>query len=124
MPQGTLFPTEILNVGQQSLLKVKFDDGGVYHIVYEDYYVISQDSALLLDFEPVLQAVSKVLPRDMVAWQPTSRFDVATLLLEIRAEKRDANMSPKVACCEGRVEVPFRIERGRVIAGEAKYFPE
>jgi hypothetical protein len=46
------------------------------------------------------------------------------VLFEIRAEKRDANVGPKVACCEGRVEVPFRIERGRVIAGGAKFYPE
>jgi len=124
IPLGTLFPTEVLDAGQQSLLKVKFDDGGIYHIVYEDYYVISQDGALLLDFEPVLEAASKVLPPDMVTWQPTSRFDFVSSLFEIRTEKKDASVGLKAACCEGRVEVPFRIERGRVIAGEAKYFPE
>ena len=124
MPLGTLFPSEILNVGQLSIIKVKFDDGGIYHGVYEDYYVISPDGALLLDFEPLLQAAVKVLPKDMVTWQPTSRLDFTFLLFEIRTEKRDAGVGPKVACCEGRVEVPFRIERSKVIAGEAKYFPE
>lgn len=124
MPLGTLFPAEILSLGQLSIIKVKFDDGGIYHLVYEDYYVISQDGALLLDFKPVLQAASKVVPRDMVTWQPTSRFDFGSFLFEVRTEKRDADVGPKVACCEGRVEVPFRIVRGLVIAGEAKYFPE
>jgi len=37
MPLGTLFPSEILNTGQLSVIKVKFDDGGIYHDVYEDY---------------------------------------------------------------------------------------
>ena len=105
-PLGTLFPTEILHVGNQGILKVKADDGGNFHIV-----------------KPVFDAAKKAVPNHMVTYQPTSQFDFDAPLFRIQTEKRDVNIGPKVACCEGRVEVPFRIERGLVIAGQATYFP-
>jgi hypothetical protein len=122
-PQGTFFPTEILAVGQQLLVKVKWDDGGNYHIVYEDYFAILKSGALLLDFKPVFQAASEVTPSDMITYQPMSHYDFKSLVFNIATEKRDV-VGRKVACCQGRVEVPFRIDQGRVVVGEAKYFPD
>jgi hypothetical protein len=120
----TLFPTEILRVGQQSIIRLKFDDGGIYHIFYEDYFVISRLGAILLDFKPVFEAAARAVPHGMGAYQPTSRFDLEALTFHIQTEKNDPNVSPKMGCCEGRVEVPFTIRDGRVFAGTAKYFPE
>jgi len=58
----------------------------------------------------------------MTTYQPTSKFDFVTF--QVKTEKRGAGIGPKVACCEGRVEVPFGIEGGKVIPGRAKHFPE
>jgi hypothetical protein len=102
---------------------VKSEDGGNAHIVIEDYIAISKDGAALLDFAPVFEAVSKVVPGDLVTYQPTSEFDFKSLRFRIRTEKRNLNIGAKVGCCEGRVEVPFRIEHGRVVEGKAEYFP-
>jgi hypothetical protein len=56
---ATLYPTRILVAGWQSVIKVKFDDGGNYRFVYEDYFVIKDGEAVLLDFEPVFQAAER-----------------------------------------------------------------
>jgi len=120
----TLFPTEILSVGQQSIIRVKFDDGGMYHIFYEDYIVIFQDGTVLLNFEPVFKAASLVVPKGMDTYQPTTRVDFENLLLTIETEKISRDVSAKVGCCEGHIEVPFVIKEGRVIAGKGKYFPQ
>jgi hypothetical protein len=121
---GTISLARILSAGQQSIIGVTFDDGGMYHIVYEDYYVISKGVAVLLDFKTAFDAASRVVPRGMDTYQPTSRFDFKALLFHIRTETMDRNVAANMACCEGRIEVPFTIKEGRVIAGKAKYFPE
>jgi hypothetical protein len=120
----TLFPAEILKAGQQSIIRLKFDDGGMYHIFYEDYFVVSPAGAALLDFKPVFDAADRAAPHGMSTYQPMSRFDFAALIFHIQTEKDDPNVSRKMKCCEGRVEVPFTIQGGRVLAGTAKYFPE
>jgi hypothetical protein len=102
---------------------VKFDDGGNYHEVNEDYLAILVNGPLLLDFQPVFQAAEKVVPSDMETYQPTSQLDFELLLFSIQTVRRNVNVSPKLACCEGRVEAPFRIEPGRVVTGEPKFFP-
>ncbi len=50
---GTLFPTEILKAGQQPVIKLKYDDGGMYHIVIESYFVILDGVRGAADFGPV-----------------------------------------------------------------------
>lgn len=125
-PNGELFPTEILDVHhrRQHVIKVKFDDGGNAHAVHEQYFVILEGAALLLDFTPVFDAASRIIPNGMMTYQPTSRFDFNSLVFHVQTEPVDVNIGRKGACCEGRVEVPFEIERGRVIAGVPRYFPE
>lgn len=125
-PRETLLPTQILRGehGQPPVIKVNFDDAGIYHFVHEEYFVILNGVALLVDFTPVFDAALKIIPNGMTTYQPTSRFDFKSHVFHIQTEKLDANIGPKVACCEGRVEVPFRIEQGRVIASNPKYFPE
>jgi hypothetical protein len=105
--QWTPLPTQILYVPQQPVIKVKYDDGGNYRSVNEDYFVIVDNEAALLDFEPVFQAAEKVTPRDMVMWQPMSRWDFKSFVFHIQTEKRHPTIGPKVACCMGRIEVPF-----------------
>jgi hypothetical protein len=121
---GILFPPEIVHAGTQPLVRLKFDDGGIYHYVHEDYFVISAGGEILLDYGPLVDAASRVLPSSEELYQPTIRFDFASLLFHIGTEKRDRGMGPKVSCCVGRVEVPFVIQEGRVIAGEGKYSPQ
>jgi hypothetical protein len=122
-PTGTLDQPEILRVGREAILKIKSDDGGIYHFVNEDYFLLSERGAILLDFGPVFEAAEKVVPEDMVTYQPTSKFDFAALMFHVQTERRDVNIGRKVSCCEGRVEVPFRIERSLVVPGKAKYIP-
>jgi hypothetical protein len=118
------WPTEIIDDGQQSILKMKFEDGGNYVIVYEDYFVIVNGIPVLLDFDPVLKAAKEVVPKGMTAYQPTSEYHFGSHVFSIRTERTDADVGPKVAGCEGRVEVHFSIENGSVIAGQATYSPD
>lgn len=124
-PLTTFFPLEILKAGSpQPIVKVKMDDGGNYHAVIEDYFVISEQGAIRLDFKSLFEAASKAIPSDMMMFQPTWRYDFDALVFHSETEKHDVTIGRKVACCEGRVEVPFRVEDGRVVAGEAKYYPD
>jgi hypothetical protein len=124
VPLGTVFPTEILVAGKQPLIKVKFDDGGIYHFVAEDYFILTEGVAMLLNFGPVFQAAGKVVPAGLVMYQPTSRFDFKSLIFHVATENANIGIGPKVGCCQGRVEVRFQIEDGHVIAGRAIYFRE
>jgi len=122
-PLGTLYATQILHIGRQPILMIKADDGGMYHQIDEDYFAVSQAGASLLDFKPVFEAADHAIPSDMVTYQPTSTYDFEASVFRVRTEKRDVNIGRKVACCEGSVEVPFRIEQGRVVPGKAEYIP-
>jgi len=121
---GTLFPTEILKAGQQPVIKLKYDDGGMYHIVIESYFVILDGVPVLLSFGPVERAAEEAVPDGMRTYQPASGVNFTSLVYSIGTERLDANVGPKVACCDGQVTVPFRIEKGLVVAGKAEYSPE
>lgn len=120
---GTFYPIKIIAAGQQSLIEVKWDDGGNAHSVYEDYFLLKKTGAILLDFAPVVNAAILAVPMEMVTYQPTSRFDLNTFVYSIGAFRRDSPASSKLACCEGRVEVQFQIVSGRVVAGQSTYIP-
>jgi len=117
------FGAEIVEAGQQHIIKVKYEDEGNLRFVNEYYFVILKEGAVLLDFAPVIEAASKAPSSDMVTYQPTSKFDLDSLVFRIQTERRDITLGEKVSCCEGRVEAPFKLEHGRVIPGVAKYFP-
>ena len=110
---GTLFPAEIVHAGGQPVVKASLDDGGMYHSVVEEYFIVSQRGASLLSFEPVTDAVNKALPIDMTTYYPAHRIDFQTLTYSIGTEQLPLSMGPKVSCCVGRVNVPFRSNRGR-----------
>jgi hypothetical protein len=120
---GRLFPVEIVHAGNQPVVKASLDDGGMYHSVVEEYFLVSQRGASLLSFDPVSEAAAKALPGDLATYYPAHRLDFSTLVFWIGTEQLPLTMGPKVSCCVGHVEVPFRIEQGKVIAGEGKYFP-
>jgi hypothetical protein len=117
---GVIFPTEILKAGQQPVIKVKWDDNGNCHIVYEKYFVILGDVAALLSFGPAIRAAEKALPRGKRTYQPMSEFNLKSLVYSIGTERVDA-IGQKVACCDGHISVPFRIEEGLVVAGKAEF---
>jgi len=118
---GVIFPTEILRAGQQPVIKVKWDDNGNYHIVYEKYFVILDGAAVLLDFGPAIRAAEKAVPMGDRTYQPMSEFNLKSLVYTIGTERLDANIGQKVACCNGHISVPFRIEKGLVVAGRAEF---
>ena len=120
-PLGAVFPTKILQVGEQSIIKVKSDDGGIYHFVHEDYFVVVDGVALLLDFGPAFQAADRSVPKGMQTWQPASEFNFKRMVYVIGTEP--FNSPPKISCCNGRIEVPFQIEPGRISAGHGNFFP-
>jgi hypothetical protein len=122
-PLSTVYPSEIVGREPVRVLKTKYDDGGNYHFVHEDYFTISKRGAHLIDFKPIYEAAEKAVPGDMAIYQPTEAFDFGKLLWTAQTEKRDANIGPKVACCEGRVSVTFRVDGGIVVPGAAKYEP-
>jgi hypothetical protein len=117
------FRTQIVEAAKQHIIKVKSDDGGNPRFVYEYYFVLLKEGAVFLDFAPLIEAAAKVAPSDVITYQPTSEFDLESLIFRIATETRNLTMGAKVSCCEGRVEVPFKIQQGRVIPGVAKYFP-
>lgn len=121
---STLFPTEIVKAGEQHVIKVKYDDGGMYHAIDEHYFVMLDGVAVLLDFDPVIRAAEEVVPSGMTTYQPATHFDFASLIYSIGTEGPGPIVSAKTACCEGRVAVPFRIEKGLVVAGEAVFDPD
>lgn len=121
---GTLFPTEILQAGKRPVIKVKHDDGGMYHGVDEHYFVMLDGVAALLDFDPVIHAAEAVLPSGVVAYQPATEFNFTSLTYSVETEGPGTIMSPRMACCSGSVTVPFRIEKGLVVAGNAVYTHE
>ncbi len=121
---GGIAPSELLDAGTDKILKTKFEDGGNYHYVYEDYFLITNGGAYLLDFKPVFDAAAKVIPSDMLAFQPTEIFDFVKLVWTMDTEKRDQNLGEKAGCCQGRVSVKFRLENGRVVPTDATYDPD
>lgn len=120
---GTLFPTEILKAGQQLVIKVKYDDGGNYHFINERYFVMLDGVAVLLDFGPVIRAAEEALPSGFSTYQPATEFDFKTLMYSI-ATVGPGGIGSKIDCCVGRVTVPFRIEKGLVVAGKAVFDPD
>jgi hypothetical protein len=60
---GAVLPTEIMQVGQQRLIEVKPEDGGMYHIVYEDYFILTSGGLQHLDFGPVIAAAERLFRR-------------------------------------------------------------
>jgi hypothetical protein len=124
LPLGTLFPASI--VGRQpQIILVRFDDGGNYHSVLESYFVITKSRQVVrLDFSPVFSAAETAIPDDMILYHPTTAFDVIGKKLTISTERRKVNVGRKAACCEGHVEVNFRIDDGQVTASKAQYFKQ
>jgi hypothetical protein len=121
---STLFPTEIVKAGEQHLIRVKYDDGGMYHYIDEHYFVMLDGVAVLLDFDPVERAAGEAVPNGMSAYQPASGFDFTSMTYSIGTEGPGPVISAKTGCCEGRVTVPFRIEKGLVVAGKAVFDPD
>ena len=117
---GELYPSEILHAGKQPILAVRSYEGNMYYIVDEEYFIISADGVLLLDFEPVMEAAGAVIPADRSTHPGAWEYDFQSMVFQAQTEP---NLTGLV-CCDGHVEVPFRIEQGRVIAGKATYFPK
>jgi hypothetical protein len=89
--------------------------------VYEKYFVILDGAAVLLDFGPAIRAAEKAVPMGDRTYQPMSEFNLKSLVYTIGTERLDANIGQKVACCNGHISVPFRIEKGLVVAGRAEF---
>jgi hypothetical protein len=119
---GALFPVEIVFAEKQPIVKASLEDGGLYNSVFETYFIVSEHGVTLLSFTPVSEAAEKVLPKDMMTYQPASSLDFKLLIYSIGAEQLPLTMGPKVSCCVGHIEVPFRIVQGKVIAGQGRYF--
>ncbi len=124
MPLGTLYPVKLLHAERQPVLKVAFDDGGIYHIRNEEYYVVLRTGPLELNFESVYRAAKAAAPSGKTTYQPASYFDFNRMVFHIQTEASEAHIGAKVACCEGRIEVPFQIEKTTVIAGKGNYFAD
>ena len=120
---GTFVPTQVIRVGDYSILRVRYDDVGNLRLFAESYYIVSGSGVVRLDFAPVFQAAAAV-PSDMVVYGPMSGLDFKSLVFHAWTEKRHPTVSAKLACCQGRVEVPFTITHERVIPGVAKYDPD
>ena len=121
---GSFLPTQIVQSGDRQLLvKVKWDDGGIYHGVYEDYLVLSGAKFIRLDLRPLSDAAAKAVPPGFLTYQPASGYDLKTMTYRISTERKGLNVGPKVGCCEGHIDVPFKIVEGRVIPGKATFHP-
>jgi hypothetical protein len=121
---GILFPTEIVKAGQQPVIKARYEDGGMDRTSIERYFVILEGVAMLLDFGPVGRAAEQAVPSGSRTYNPSQVFDFTSLTYSVGTELEGRNVIPRMACCDGRVDVPFRIEKGTVVAGKAEYTPE
>jgi hypothetical protein len=118
---GICQPAEIVHAGTQSVILAAYEDESMYRLPTEDYLVLGQAGVARLDMSALDEAEkSVVLPEGIRTWGPASSFDMAHMLYTI-GTKRESEYSVKAACCVGRIEIPFRIEGNRVIAGSGKY---
>jgi hypothetical protein len=92
----------------------------MHHDVAEDLFVVLPSGEVLLDLKPVIQAAREAVPRGMEIDPRSSYCDLKALVFR-GTTGPDSMVSPY---CEGHVEVPFRIEHGRVLAGKAAYYPQ
>ena len=106
---GTIFPTEIIYAGDQPIIAPKYEDGGMHRWVVDVYFVISDTGSVMLDFGPVKEAAERAVPSGMTTCPPPW-YDFKSLVFNIMTSD-----------WEGYVEVPFMIEKTRVIPGTAKY---
>jgi hypothetical protein len=113
---GGLSPAELLDLEQEKLLKTRFTDGGNHHLVWDEYFDISENGWKLLDLKPLFAAAFKVIPRGMDTYVSEGQgdFEVKSLVWRI---------GTGTSCCEGRVSVTFRLEDGHVIPTGATYEP-
>lgn len=124
-PGSAIFPTIISGTGEDAVIQSTFDGGGMYHELGEDCFVILKTGAALLDLGPVEKAaVGAAAPAGMIPYNPMSRYDFEAHVFTSETEPIDLKMGPQVSCCEGHVEVRFKIENGRVIPGKAEFFPK
>jgi hypothetical protein len=119
---GTIYPSFLVDVRPQKVLGTIDDAGGMYHPLYQRYFVVSENTFHLLDFAPVLEAASKAIPTNMMILGPTEKYDFGKLEWEAGTESLDGVIN-KVNCCPGRVRVTFRLDGGRVIPTGASYKP-
>jgi len=118
---GTWERTEIVHAGTQPIIVAAFEDASMYRFPTRNYLVVSPSGVSELDFSLLGKAEKTVvLPKGMRTWEPASEFDLANMIYTI-GTKWESEASIKTACCVGRIEIPFRIEGNRVIAGTAKY---
>lgn len=115
---GTLFATVIIRAGSDWLIKAKFDDGGKYHGGQEDYLILTDGGVVRLDFQPLFEAAKNILPPGWRTWPPASTYNFDKSIYRVGARTG----SP--GCCNGWVDVPFRIEQGTVVAGSATFIPD
>lgn len=94
-PFSEIYPSQLVGLEPAQVLKTKYDDGGNYHIVYEDYYTISGRGVHLLDFKPVFEAARKAVPGDMVIYQPTEMFDFNELAWTSETESATRMLSQR-----------------------------
>ena len=121
---GPVYPSEILKIGTQQVLKTKSDDGGNYHFVYEDYFAFANGKAELIDLQPIWEAARGKVPKPFEVYEPASKMDFSELVFEAGTENANAGIGPKVACCIGKVSVIFQLVGGLVHVTGAKYDPE
>jgi hypothetical protein len=122
---GWVYPAELIETAGQQLLKAKFEDGGIYFIVHEDYFSFGKGRPEPVDLEPIWQAARRLVPKPFEVYQPSSKIDFSLLQFQAGTENIARNdVGPKVGCCDGKVSVTFRLVDGHIVVTGSKYDPE
>src|SRR5262249_35438735 len=106
-------PVELLDLEGTQVLHFRNHDGGYYTSFEDSFFLLTASGLEPLDFKTVMyEAVSKAIPKGLEAYDTTSEFDFTNSTWRINTQRRgDGNF--KLNCCEGEIEVQFKVVGGR-----------
>lgn len=118
---GPISPTKAFRVGRQSILQIEFDIGDQHHMVFQDFLLLTRGGSERLDLSPIVEAAKGVIP--IGSFLMFEDFDFKEMVYTAATENGGKNVGVTVGCCDGSVKVPFKVENGKPIPGEARYTP-
>jgi hypothetical protein len=120
-PGSLISATFVMELGDSKVVYSRYDVPGRYAIFEEYFLAMSANGSKLMHMEPLLNAAKKQVPANSMIYMPQSEFDFQEMTWTVETEPTDTNSSAKVACCDGKVTVRFKVERNAFVPISAKY---
>jgi hypothetical protein len=95
---------------------VAWRESGSNRAIAENYFLWQGSGFLQLDLRPLAAAAEKAVPEGFLTYAATAVHDLKAMTFRIGIERRGLGVGRKVGCCQGILEVPFRIVDGRAVA--------